>query len=124
MRIDILFISTILVVCYALLFWNIIEGYDTEVELDIRGDEEGNIILSEEEKMKRKEKIEEKKLNHNITNYEKLLQLRQTEESNKREADYGVANVTATVNNPDPITFESELVGRELAYGAEQTSPH
>jgi len=121
MRIDILFILTILVVCYALLFWNIIEGYDTEIELDIRGDEDGNIILSEEEKERRRKKIEEEKKLSGV-DYAKLQQLRATQEANRREADYG-----SNTNNYSftPYSAYNTVEGlRQLIYRDEQTSPH
>ena len=119
MRIDILFILTILVVCYTLLFWNIIEGYDTEIELDIRGDEEGNIIISEEEKIKRKKIEDEKKLSG--VDYAKLQQLRATQEANRRESDYGLSNAYGFT----PKKFEKlQELSRELSYTTEQTSPH
>jgi hypothetical protein len=103
-------------VCCTLLFWNIFEGYDTEIELDIRGDEEGDIILSEEEKMKRKEKIEEKKLSQ--TDYAKLQQLRATQEANRREIDYGLTNAYSFSPNSGR---GGEELDREYSYKVEQS---
>ena len=109
MRIDILFITTILVVCYTLLFWNIIEGYNTDVELDNRSDEDENIILSEEEK-----KLLE-------TEHAKLQQLRAIQQANRREADFGIPNVYGfTPKNYENVEEQSQ----QSSYSTEQTSPH
>ena len=78
-----------LIICFILLLVNISESYNTEIELDIKVDENGDVILSEEEKQRKKKVIDEKKLSG--VDYNKLQQLRVAQESSKKELDYGLA---------------------------------
>jgi hypothetical protein len=104
-------------VCYILLLKSNLERYETEIQLDINQDENGDIILSEEEKKKQRDNIDEKRKS---TDYARLQQLRATQESNKREADYGVSSLGFS---PSQKGSEQEST-RQTQYSQHEINPH
>ena len=106
-----------LFVCYFLIMKNNLESYETEIQLDIKQDENGDIILTEDERKKQKDDIEEKRKS---TDYARIQQLRATQESNKREADYGVS----TVGFSPQLGGSAQETTRQTQYSQQEINPH
>ena len=118
MYIDIFFIIT-LIVCFIILLINISEKYNTEIEIDIKTDENVNSILNDEEKERQRKDLEEKKRLYR-NDYNKLQQLRLVQEASRREADYGVPNAYGFAPSFGANPAEE---GREYTYEQEQINP-
>jgi hypothetical protein len=129
-------------ICYILLLKSNLERYQTEIQLDINQDENGDIISTNKQNTTRSfNKLQESKDYSRTAQLNPIqetgktsiaqqanraIQYEKIKEANRREADYGIQGVNVALGNGDDIILPpdvsqtSSVQNTQLARGQQQ----